>query len=44
VTFDNVAAYRLRKLKDEKKVIVKADRQAQKAVNYILGVRYIEGN
>jgi antirestriction protein ArdC len=40
VTFDNSAAYIqswLRKLKDDKTLIVKAASQAQKAVDYILG-------
>ncbi|MFC6605297.1 zincin-like metallopeptidase domain-containing protein [Ectobacillus funiculus] len=39
VTFDNSAAYIqswLRKLKDDKTLIVKAANQAQKAVDYIL--------
>ena len=43
VTFDNSASYIqswLRKLKDDKTLIVKAASQAQKAVDYILGVSY----
>jgi antirestriction protein ArdC len=47
VTFDNSAAYIqswLRKLKDDKTLIVKASSQAQKAVDYILGVSYKENN
>lgn len=45
VTFDNSAAYIqswLRKLKDDKTLIVKAASQAQRAVDYILGVNYKE--
>ena len=47
VTFDNSASYIqswLRKLKDDKTLIVKAASQAQKAVDYILGVSYKENN
>lgn len=47
VTFDNSASYIqswLRKLKDDKTLIVKAASQAQKAVDYILGVSYNEAN
>ncbi|MCQ6281111.1 ArdC family protein, partial [Bacillus sp. EB600] len=47
VTFDNSAAYIqswLRKLKDDKTLIVKAASQAQKAVDYILGVSYNDEN
>ncbi|MFD6508703.1 hypothetical protein [Bacillus sp. NPDC060175] len=45
MTFDNSAAYIqswLRDLRDDKTVIVKAASQAQKAVDYILGVSYNE--
>ncbi|WP_218160789.1 zincin-like metallopeptidase domain-containing protein [Bacillus sp. 491mf] len=47
ITFDNSAAYIqfwLRNLRDDKTVIVKAASQAQKAVDYILGVSYNEAN
>ena len=47
VTFDNSASYIqswLRKLKDDKTLIVKAASQAQKAVDYILGVSYNDEN
>ena len=47
VTFDNSVSYIqswLRKLKDDKTLIVKAASQAQKAVGYILGVSYNENN
>lgn len=43
VTFDNSTAYIqswLRNLKDDKTLIVKAASQAQKAIDYILGVSY----
>lgn len=47
VTFDNSASYIqnwLKVLKNDKKMIVKAGAQAQKAVDYILGVSYKENN
>ena len=47
VTFDNSASYIqswLRKLRDDKTLIIKAASQAQKAVDYILGVSYNENN
>ncbi|MBU4642907.1 ArdC family protein [Bacillus toyonensis] len=47
VTFDNSTAYIqswLRNLKNDKTLIVKAASQAQKAVDYILGVSYNEEN
>ena len=46
-TFDNSVSYIqswLRKLKDDKTLIVKAASQAQKAVDYILGVSYNKNN
>ncbi|OUB30704.1 hypothetical protein BK708_10340 [Bacillus thuringiensis serovar yunnanensis] len=47
ITFDNSASYIqswLRNLKNDKTLIVKAASQAQKAVDYILGVSYNEEN
>lgn len=47
ITFDNSTAYIqswLRNLKNDKTLIVKAASQAQKAVDYILGVSYNEEN
>ncbi|WP_340135762.1 ArdC family protein [Bacillus cereus] len=47
VTFDNSTAYIqswLRNLKDDKTLIVKAASQAQRAVDYILGISYNEEN
>jgi len=45
-TIDNSVAYIggwLRKLKSDNKVIVQAAGQAQKGVDYILGVKFVEG-
>lgn len=47
VTFDNSTAYIqswLRNLKNDKTLIVKAASQAQRAVDYILGISYNEEN